>query len=893
MTDLMHIGTLHKSGRYPWGSGDTPEQRYRSFLGTVNDFHKKGLSDVEISKAMGMTTTELRQRRSIARNEIVKADASQALRLHDTGMSNVAVGLEMNRRESSVRSLLSDATQNRVDLVTSTSSKLKEFVTKKGFLDIGAGVNSHIGVSETQFKVSVRSLQDEGYTIMYLKRPQVGVPGQFTSVKVLAPPGAKYSDLLKVKDTVGSISDYSDDHGENWRKVKPPVSIASKRVSVRYAEDGGGDADGVIYVRRGVEDVSLGKSMYAQVRVAVDGTHYLKGMAMYHDNIPDGVDLVFNTVKSSKDGKLEAMKPMKNDSEFPFGAVVKPQREYTDAKGKTKQSVINVVNEEGDWEKWSHNLSSQMLSKQSPVLAKQQLEMKYLQKKEEYDQISTLTNPAVKKKLLTAYSDGVDSAAVHLKAHHMPRQESFVILPMNQIKETEIYAPKYNDGERVVLIRHPHGGTFEIPELTVNNRQTSVKKLMGGATDAIGINAKVASRLSGADFDGDTVLVIPNNYAKNDPRSIKTSSPLKSLEGFNPQTAYPHYAGMPKVGEKGGGSKQQLMGDISNLITDMTIKGANSAELARAVKHSMVVIDAEKHHLNYKLSAKDNNIAELKKKYQSDPANPKSHGASTLISRASSTIRVPERKARLSSAGGPIDPLTGEKKFQDTGRSYTNKKGVVVNSLVKTTKMAEATNAHSLITGIGTPMETIYADHANRLKALANSARKQAFETRNVQRSPSAAIAYASEVASLTAKLNIAKKNAPLERNAQGFANATIAAKKQATPSLEEADLKKIRASALFEARHRTGAEKQQIMISDTEWTAIQAGAISNARLTAILDNSDLTRVKELATPRTSVVVSESKLLRAKQMASSGYTQAEIANQLGVPTSTLREALVR
>ena len=48
------------------------------------------------------------------------------------------------------------------------------------------------------------------------------------------------------------------------------------------------------------------------------------------------------------------------------------------------------------------------------------------------------------------------------------------------------------------------------------------------------------------------------------------------------------------------------MGDVSNLITDMTIKGANNDELARAVRHSMVVIDSEKHNLDVKASARDN-----------------------------------------------------------------------------------------------------------------------------------------------------------------------------------------------------------------------------------------------------------------------------------------------
>lgn len=170
----------------------------------------------------------------------------------------------------------------------------------------------------------------------------------------------------------------------------------------------------------------------------------------------------------------------------------------------------------------------------------------------------------------------------------------------------------FRDGEEVVLIRYPHGGTFEIPRLKVNNKVPDAKKTLHNAQDAIGINAKVAERLSGADFDGDTVLVIPTSTAK-----IKTSKPLDGLKDFDPQRDYKAYPGMPEV--KGSGfNKQQQMGNVSNLITDMTIKGATPDELARAVRHSMVIIDAEKHNLNYKQSAIDNNIAELKRNIKAE-----------------------------------------------------------------------------------------------------------------------------------------------------------------------------------------------------------------------------------------------------------------------------------
>jgi hypothetical protein len=592
---------------------------------------------------------------------------------------------------------------------------------------------------------------------------------------------------------------------------------------------------------------------------------------MYKDDLPDGVDLVFNTNKSRTGNKLDAMKELKDDPDSPFGAIV---RQRTDPVTGKVNSVMNIVNEEGAWDSWSKSLSSQLLSKQSPALAKQQLAMTYERKQREYDDIMKLTNPAVKKKLLESFADDVDSAAVHLKAAALPRQRSSVILPINSLKESEIYAPNFRNGERVALVRYPHGGIFEIPELTVNNNHPQAKRSLGQARDAVGINSKVAERLSGADFDGDTVLVIPNNK-----QQIKTAPALDGLKGFDPQRSYPSYEGMKRMSAR---TKAIEMGAVSNLITDMTIRGASTQELARAVRHSMVVIDAEKHNLNYKQSAIDNGIPQLKTKYQGSSRA----GASTLISRARSTTRIPERKARPSAEGGPIDRATGEKKFVPTGATITNRKGQTVPATFEVRKLAEAKNAHALSSG--TPIEKVYADHSNRLKALANEARRTMVNTKVTPYSPSAKTAFQKEVNTLRAKLNIAQRNRPLERQAQLLANAAVRAKQDANPDMDKADLKKLQGMELTKARIRTGAGKKRIEITPQEWAAIQAGAVSNNTLTQILSNSDLDVVKELATPRTAITMTDAKTSRAKSMVAAGYTQAEIADALGVSLSTLK-----
>jgi hypothetical protein len=468
------------------------------------------------------------------------------------------------------------------------------------------------------------------------------------------------------------------------------------------------------------------------------------------------------------------------------------------------------------------------------------------------------------------------------------------------MKENEIYAPNYNNGDRVVLIRYPHGGIFEIPELTVNNKHTIAKNTIGKAKDAVGINPKVAEQLSGADFDGDTVLVIPNPKG-----GIKTSSPLKGLKDFDPKISYKAYDGMITIdggvynGETGKvdygnrkpitRTKQMKMGDVSNLITDMTIKGANTDEIARAVRHSMVVIDSEKHHLNYKQSYIDNGIGELKRRYQGSERS----GASTLISKASSEARVPHReegKKVFNPETGKtkriyIDPETGKKLYEYTGETYTDNKGKIHKRTIKSTKMAEADDAFNLSSG--TLMETVYANHANKLKSLGNEARKSFIGIKPTTQSKSAKKAYESEVNSLNAKLNIALKNAPLERQAQILANAIVATKKEANPDMDPDDIKKIKGQALAEARSRTGSGKHRIDITDKEWEAIQAGAISNNTLTQILNNTNLDKIKQLATPRSSKGMTPSKMALAKARLASGYTQAEVAESLGVPVSEI------
>lgn len=893
---LKHYGILKKSGRYPWGSGKNPYQRSMDFSAHVADLKAKGLSDKEIADGFDLSIKQLRETRSIAKDVYRAANATTALKLKDKGYSTVAIAERMGMPESSVRALLDPAVLDRTNITMATADMLRDQVAKVEYLDIGKGTENHIGISKEKLGTAVAILKDEGYQVF---KYDLKVGTEITKMKVLVAPGADYKTFVTNPDKISTIAIGSKDGGRTFIPLRPPENVDSKRVEVNYVETGGGEKDGVIELRPGVKDLDLGAARYAQVRIAVDGTHYLKGMAVYNPDLPPGVDIRFNTNKSNTTSKLDTMKPMKlDDPDNPFGASIKPNGQ---------RGALNILTEEGDWHNWSRTLSSQMLSKQKPQLAKQQLDLTYNVKKEEYDEIMSLNNPTIKKKLLKSFSDDMDASAVHLKAAGLPRTRNHVILPMPHMKPTEIYAPNYQNGDRVVLIRHPHGGIFEIPELTVNNNSRIAKQIIGAnAMDAVGINPKVAEQLSGADFDGDTVLVIPNKG-----REVKNSAPLKGLKNFDPKTYYPGYEGMKTMT-----NTQLEMGVISNLITDMTIKAAHEDEIARAVRHSMVVIDAEKHGLNYKQSYIDNGIANLKAKYQGSTRG----GASTLISLAKSEARPPKRKPRTAAKGGPIDLETGELRYEPTEESFVRrtvtptvakelalkldttveevnrrvrngslkdprvKEKTIVN-ITKSTKMAETNDARTLSSG--TVIEEVYVEHANKLKGLANQARKSLLATPNLEYSATAAKTYAPQVKTLLASLNTALMNAPLERKAQLIANVELEAVKKENPHLDRDDIKKIKNQALTKARARIGASKTMVTISPIEWEAIQAGAISDHRLSEILNNTDVDVVKQLAMPRESNALSPGKAARVLSMAATGYTQADIAEALGVSVSTV------
>ena len=979
---LEHYGTKRHSGRYPYGSGDDAYQHEGDFLTRIERLKKEGFKETaeEVEKHFGMKLEEYRNEKYWSEYTRKVENVTKAKNLKAKGYGDSAIGRELGVNESTVRSWLNPKTEANLMKAKQTADFLKEQIAQKGMLDVGKdverfinvgeGTENAMGISRTKLDQALYALEAEGYHVYPSRVAQPNNPGKFTTTLTLCPPGTPYGDVYNKRDQIHTIEDFKYQEGIDGFKKKftYPTSLDSSRLKVLLADDIGTDGrpskekDGIIELRRGVEDLDLQGDRYSQVRILVDGTHYLKGMAVYSDNMPDGVDVVFNTSKTEMSKTLKAIK---EGEENPFGTTIKDaddggQYWYRDSKtGEEKLGLINKKSTEGDWSEWADTLPAQFLSKQSLQLAERQLTIAANDRKAEFDSICEINNPTIKKHFLQSFADDCDGAAINLKAAALPGQKYHVIVPMNNQKDGEIYAPGYADGTKLALVRYPHGGIFEIPVLTVNNKNAFAKKVLGSdAGDVVGITSKIAEQLSGADFDGDTVMCIPTDYGKI---RIDRSQPLKDLVGFDNKAEY------GTVQREDGyynarGEKVKIMtntnlemGIISNLITDMTLSGgATDEEMARAIKHSMVVIDAAKHKLDYKSSEIENNIDQLKRKYQRT-LNPdgtiKEGGASTIISKAGGVEYVKKRRGQAR-----IDPETGEKTYlealpsdlyyvdktwskktgiteirtvdgkkikynsndpvesekyepvgkydKDTGTMvYTNKAGdITYRTLYRkdtSTKMAEAKDARTLMSAEQHPMELIYANYANSMKALGNQARKELLATGNLKYDANAKKVYQAEVDSLMARLNEAEKNSVRERQAMRLTSAEVKAKKDKAEAqgteLTPKEIRKLNQQALTKYRQQVGSvsrRERNIKISDREWEAIQAGAISENKLKRILANADADELRQRATPRNSKTLTTGQTNRIKTLSASGkYTIAEIADQLGVSASTVKKYL--
>lgn len=905
MDVLAHYGTKRHSGRYPWGSGKNPYQHSGDFLARVEELKKGNFKmideitgkeltgEVAIARAMGMSTTAFRARYANARDERRMAEAETARAMRESGASLREITESLGyKNDSSVRALLKESQDAKRSRARQTADLLKEKLASYDgeYLEVGKGAELSLGISRTKMEQALTLLVDEGYEVWAGSVNQQTNLSQKTNTLVLCPPGTPKSAPYEY-DKIHIIDDViSYDGGETFKPAwSYPESLDSKRLTIKYAEEGGVDKDGVIELRRGVKDLSLGESNYAQVRILVDGTHYLKGMAVYADDLPKGVDVRFNTNKHVGTPVKDVLKStednLKKDPNNPFGALIKEhggQYYYKDADGKEHLGLINKTREEGDWDKWEDKLPSQFLAKQSPSLIKKQLDVTIADAAAELDEIMSVTNPVIKRNLLTAYALERDSDAEHLQAAALPRQKYKVFLPITEgLKDNEVYAPSYNNGDRIVVVRFPHAGVFEIPILKVNNNVPQGQRAIGKtASDAIGITSKTAAQLSGADFDGDAGLTIPLKGGVK----IVARPYIKSLEGFDPKSEYPLVkkedgSYNKKVMDK---KYQQIqMGVVSNLITDMTIKGATPEEVADVTKHSMVVIDAVKHKLDYRQSSADNHLTHYHEKYQGSPTG----GASTILSAAKSPTRIDKR------VGSPkIDPITGDLVYKQVKETYIDRNGKEQTRFQEVPRMSTVKDARELSSG--TAVENLYADFANAQKDLARKARLESLNREPSKYSKAVAAQYPEEVKSIDDKIRRAQMNAPREKQAQLLTASKVKAIKQENPDLTKEELKKLRTNILKESRAKVGAKRVEEDLTEKEWAAIQAGAISDTKLQQLIRPVGIDRLRKLATPKTDdMTISDATVSRIKAMRDAGFTLGAIAEKLGVSPSTVSKYL--
>lgn len=992
---LVHEGVGHDedppgrgSGRYGWGTGKNPYQHQFNIQTEVARLRKKGFTYSEIAKALlgpNANTSNLRAEIAIAEKTERSIKTQAALKvLEECNGNKLQAAKKMGVPPSSFYKLVDPVLSEKNDKLFKTADFIRNKIDTEGRpVDLSSGTEQWMNITKTLKDDAIALLEKEGYVKAYALVAQQGQKGKLTTVTVLCPPGTQVNTKVDAtgkersyvpwkQDGIASIVEFSPDEGKTFWTPAYPASLNSDRVYIRYGDKGGSDKDGVIEIRKGLKDVSLGKSNYAQVRIMVDNNHYMKGMAIYSDDVPDGFDIIYNTNKKTgapfekvfkgckvtidpkiiadhlnmpeekvraelKKGFINAdtvddLKAMgiKNpdkyiDKDNPFGATIKLPKDrdgmvtaggqyyYEDPKGsyikngdkfikadgrkkgeRYSLSPVNKLTEEGDWDTWGRNLSSQFLSKQPQKIINQQLNLSLAFKGDELDQIKKLTNPVIKKQLLEDFARNCDSNAADLSAKGFRKQAFKVILPVTSLKDNECYAPSYKDGEMLALIRYPHSGPFEIPIVKNNTKHKKAKSVMGQAEDAIGINSTVAGRLSGADFDGDTVLAIPMTTNKVTIKSVPMTGAYETLKGFDTKI----YKTPDDHKTMTNSERQQQMGIVTNLIADMTVGGADAYQIAKAVKHSMVVVDSPKHNLDWKRSLEENDIIDMKKEWQGVNERGQAKGASTILTRAKRETYIPHRKeVRDVTKMTPEEVKAyekGEVVWRETGKTKKDwKTGKEKVATQKVHEMDTVTDAFDLVKNRNNMKEVAYANYANALKDYANQARKEARSIKAYKVNLEARKTYAEECASLKTKLNNAKANQPRERKAQELASFIVSEKFKSNPDMDWEHKQRERQRAVNLTRSIVGAKKDLVNITDREWEAIQSRAVSSSMLTEILNNTDQDAFKQRATPRGSTNgLTNPQINLAKSMYSSGmYTLAEIAERLGVSPTTISRAI--
>lgn len=219
------------------------------------------MSEKEIAEYFNMTTSQLRAKKSQDAAKDTQARYNAVYAVYDGGITSpTAIAKKLGMPNSTVTSILKKRNSAPHQIQNNTLDALKRAVDEYGYVDVGKGVNRYMGITEDRLKKSCVLLRDEeGYTLEQMNFRQA-TTNHSTQVKILAKPGTTRAELMEHQTDWHPPFEYTQDGGLTFQHREPVVNIDNKRVMVRYPDEGGKARDGTIELRRGVEDLSLGKT---------------------------------------------------------------------------------------------------------------------------------------------------------------------------------------------------------------------------------------------------------------------------------------------------------------------------------------------------------------------------------------------------------------------------------------------------------------------------------------------------------------------------------------------------------------------------------------------------------------------------------------------------------
>ena len=223
---LAHVGIPHEgitphSGRYPYGSGENSFQRDFSWYAEVQKLRRQGLTDDEIRNNQNMTTTQFRARIANSGQTIKKYYIAKCRELDEKGLNHVQIAKQTGLPESTVRNYLNPNAEASIKKTDYIVDKLREGVEQYRYIDVGVGIENHLGTTRDKLNKSIARLEDEGYKVIPIKERQVGT-GEETTMKVLCEKDVEWKEVMNHKEEIGYLTNISGKKDLDIGPVTPP-----------------------------------------------------------------------------------------------------------------------------------------------------------------------------------------------------------------------------------------------------------------------------------------------------------------------------------------------------------------------------------------------------------------------------------------------------------------------------------------------------------------------------------------------------------------------------------------------------------------------------------------------------------------------------------------------